>query len=254
MQLIPFGMSSKELEPSEAEAAYQAVIDAERAFVEAMDSAADRGERASKTLSDARREAELNPVDWVEGELHPRTERACFYRVSKQAAVIDGRLMHLWAEFESAIGQGEFKLPTWFARVELRENGVPRIANIGFESDDGQREPSGSDFDRLRSAVMLYYSAFCAEIGPDGEPRFRIDVDSDKRIHEFIEQRRTGRRRLKTDDYQRAAQVYRDNIDDTPTKAVAEAFGVGIRRAGDIVAECRRRKFLGPTKQGRKSL
>lgn len=192
--------------------------------------------------------------DWVAGELFPPGERACVYRVSTKAAEVDGRLMHLWAEFESTIGKGESRLPMWFARVELREDGRPRIANIGFESLDGQREANGPDFDRLRSTVMLYYSAFCAELGPDGEPSSRNDRDADKRIAEFIDQRRTGRRRLKSEDYQRAAQVYTDNIDDTPTKAVAEAFGVGIRRAGDIVAQCRRRKFLGPTKQGRKSL
>ena len=192
--------------------------------------------------------------EWVAGHLEPSGERGCAYRVSTQAAEVDGRLMHLWAEFESTIGKGEGTLPLWFARVELREDGVPRIAHIGFKSLNGQREPKGSDFDRVRSAVMLYYAAFCAELGPDGEPVFRVDQESDNRIAEFIEQRRTGRRRLKNDDYSRAAQVYRDNIDDTPTKAVAEAFGVGIRRAGDIVAECRRRKFLGPTKQGRKSL
>ena len=192
--------------------------------------------------------------EWVAGHLSPPGERGCEYRVSTQAAEVDGRLMHLWAEFESAIGQGQATLPMWFARVELRDDGVPRIAHIGFKSLDGQGEPKGSDFDRLRATVMLYYSAFCAELDNNGEPLSRVDRDSDKRIAEFIEQKRTGRRRLKTEDYQRAAQIYRDNFTGNPRQAVAEAFGVGDRQAGNIVGECRKRRFLGPTKQGRKSL
>jgi hypothetical protein len=142
----------------------------------------------------------------------------------------------------------------WFARVELH-GGSPKIVNFGFFSHPGQRELKWSDFQSTRAAVYVYYAAFCADLGPDGEPVRRTEQDEDKRIAEFIEQRRTGRRRLKTDDYKYAAQVYKDNFDDTPTQAVADAFEVGIRRAGDIVAECRKRGFLSrTTKQGKKKI
>ena len=214
MQLIPFGRSSEE----------------------ASDVAADDG-------------------DWSAGYLSPPGEQGCEYRVSTQFVVIDGRVMHMWAEFESKVDKDDAGRPKWFARVELDFACVPRIVNIGFvSSPTHQREPKGPDFDRLRRTVFLYYSAFCAELGPDGEPVFRLGRDADKPIAEFIEQRRTGRRRLKTEDYKRAARVYKDNFDGTPARAVAEAFGVGQSRANQIIAECRRRKFLGPTKQGRKSL
>jgi len=59
---------------------------------------------------------------------------------------------------------------------------------------------------------------------------------------------------LLVSDYERAAAVYRDRFKDTPTVAVAEAFGVGSRRAGDIIAECRRRGLLPTTTQGKKQI
>lgn len=109
-----------------------------------------------------------------------------------------------------------------------------------------------SDFQRIRSAVYDFYAAFCAEIGPDGEPVYRHTRAEEERITKFLELRRTGRQRLNTDDYRRAAEIYRKNFEATPTQAVADAFGVGIRQAGNIVAECRRRGFLPATKQGKK--
>jgi hypothetical protein len=149
-------------------------------------------------------------------------------------------------------GSRVVEMPVWGARVELRD-AVPLVVNIGFTSSFGApREVKPSDFQRIRSVIYDFYAAFCADIGPDGAPIHRTTDDEDKRIAEFLERRRTGRQRLKTDDYKRAAQVYRENFDDTPTQAVADAFGVGIRQGGNIVSECRRRGFLPPTKQGKK--
>lgn len=180
------------------------------------------------------------------------TAPACYYRVSTEFKVIDGRRMPLWMEVENATGISE---PGWGARVELVA-GVPKIVNIGFETRYGfdlGREVKAADFQIAREIIYTFYAAACAEVDEAGEPVFRIgDTEADRRIREFLERRRTGRQRLKTADYQRASQVYRDNFQDTPTQAVAEAFGVGIRQAGNIVAECRRRKLLPATKQGRK--
>lgn len=181
---------------------------------------------------------------------HDPKEQGCEYRVSRQAEIIDGRVMPVWLELESVSQMKDIGLPMWFSRIELHD-GAPKITHLGFMSHDREREVKWSDFQRTRSAIYVFYAAFCADLGPDGKP-ISDSADSDKRIAEFIEQRRTGRRRLKTDDYKHAAQVYRDNFDDTPTQAVADAFDVGIRRAGDIVAECRRRGFLPKTKQGKK--
>lgn len=180
-------------------------------------------------------------------------ESPCFYRVSTDFEVVDSHRMPLWLELESGITPDNLTEPMWFARVALHDH-APRITSIGFASEiAGSREAKASDFQRARSAIYVFYAAFCARVGPDGEPEFRVDdPSSDRRVAEFLERRRTGRQRLKTDDYKRAAQIYRDNFRDTPTQAVAEAFGVGIRQGGNIVAECRRRGFLPPTKQGRK--
>lgn len=191
---------------------------------------------------------------WEEGEFYPPNsdESPCFYRVSTAFSVIDGKRMPAWLEIEGAVNAENIDQPMWGARIELRD-GAPKIANIGFVSMDHGREVKPSDFQRLRSVIYVFYAAFCSDIGSDGEPVHRVDNPAaDKQIAEFLEGRRTGRQRLKTDDYQRAAQVYRDNFDGTPTQAVADAFHVGIRQGGNIVAECRRRGFLPATKQGKK--
>jgi hypothetical protein len=192
---------------------------------------------------------------WAGGTYFPHdpNEQGCEYRVSTDFEVIDGRRMPVWLELESVWRKHELGELMWFARVELR-SGTPKVAVLGFDSEEGDREVKWSDFQRARSAVYTFYAAFVAELGADGEPVHRFDRESEKRIAEFIEQRRTGRRRLKTDDYKYAARVYRDNFDDTPTQAVADAFEVGIRRAGDIVQQCRKRGFLPETKQGKKKI
>lgn len=189
---------------------------------------------------------------YEEGEFYPndRNESPCVYRVSRAFSVIDGKRMPAWLEIEGLTE--DVDQPLWGARIELR-GGIPKIANIGFASLDQGREVKQSDFQRLRAVVYVFYAAFCGDVGPDSEPIYRIDdLAADKRIAEFLEGRRTGRQRLKTDDYKRAAQVYRDNFDGTPTQAVADAFRVGLRQGGNIVAECRRRGFLPSTKQGKK--
>jgi hypothetical protein len=191
---------------------------------------------------------------WEEGYYgSPEGDSVCHYRVSTQFEVVDGRRMPAWLELESRVTATEnVERPQWGARIELR-HGAPMVASMGFASSlEHEREVKPSDFQHIRSAIYVFYAAFCADIGPDGEPVHRTTDDEDKRIAEFLERRRTGRQRLKTDDYKRAAQVYRDNFDDTPTQAVADAFGVGIRQGGNIVSECRRRGFLPPTKQGKK--
>lgn len=190
---------------------------------------------------------------YEEGEFRPadRDESPCIYRVSTAFSVVDGKRMPAWLEIEGAVNDENIDQPLWGARIELRD-GAPKIANIGFASLDHGREVKPADFQRLRAAVYVFYSAFCGEIGLDGEPIYRTDPADDKLIAEFLEGRRTGRQRLKTDDYKRAAQVYRDNFEGTPTQAVADAFRVGLRQGGNIVAECRRRGFLPSTKQGKK--
>ena len=39
-----------------------------------------------------------------------------------------------------------------------------------------------SDYQRTRSAIYVFYAAFIAELGPDGEPAQRFDQESEKRF------------------------------------------------------------------------
>ena len=184
--------------------------------------------------------------------------------MSKAVSLIDGKRMPEWLEIEALTEVlDRNQPPSWGARIELQD-GTPKIVSMGFFSFNFQREVKAADFQRFRSVIYVFYSAFCSDIGPDGEPGVgeglgepvkRTSTAEDKQIAEFLEGRRTGRRRMKTDDYKRAAQVYRDNFDSTPTQAVADAFHVGLRQGGNIVAECRRRGFLSnTTKQGKKQI
>lgn len=200
---------------------------------------------------------------YQEGELQELhgTDAACAYRVATKHEVIDGRRMPRWLELEELIGAHNVLEPTFYARIELVHRHtaegkhlppIPRITHLGFRDWAEGRELRTADLSRARDAAYKFYAAFCAELTEDGEPVYRTSIAEESGMRDFVETRRTGRQRLKTDDYQRAAQVYRDNFDGTPTQAVADAFGVGIRQGGNIVSECRRRGFLPPTKQGKK--
>ena len=87
------------------------------------------------------------------------------------------------------------RTPAWGAQSRTRgrrsEDNHPRVRNpVGFELG---REVKASDFRAIRSVIYGFYAAFCADIGPDGEPVHRPDdPEADKRIAEFLEQRRTG--------------------------------------------------------------
>ena len=207
----------------------------------------------------------LPPEDsYVQGdqvEVHG-TDSVCATRVSTAFEIINGRRMPIWLELEELTGMHNIRQPTWFARVELvmqhtpdgkhAPTPVPRIVELGFDTHPDGPELRTADLSRARSAAYNFYAAFCAEIDSDGNPIYRKSVVEERAIRDFVEAQHTGRQRLTTGDYLRAAQIYRDNFDGTPTGAVAKEFGVKVRQAGNIVAECRRRGFLPPTKQGKK--
>lgn len=70
----------------------------------------------------------------------------------------------------------------------------------------------------------------------------------------FVErQRRPRKYRVITDDFlKKVAEVYRENIDRAPTKAVARTFNVKDRMASTYVDRARKKGYLPPTKQGQK--
>ena len=59
-------------------------------------------------------------------------------------------------------------------------------------------------------------------------------------------------RRVMTDEFlQKVAQVYRENIDGTPTKTVGEVFNVQPRMASKYVERARQQGFLSPDRPGK---
>lgn len=168
--------------------------------------------------------------------------------------LVDGdRWLPTWMEFETD-GHDE---PNQYCRVELRDD-LPRLVELGWRVREEQAEICQK---HLRSTTVtaivdVLYAMTVVELR-DGKPVLNLgeeNSEQDKKIQDFLYEMR-NERRLTTDDYKRAAQVYSDNFHSAPTKAVAEAFGVRHRRAGYIVAECRRRGFLSKkTEQGKKKI
>lgn len=64
---------------------------------------------------------------------------------------------------------------------------------------------------------------------------------------------RVGRRDITPTLLDKVAQVYRDNIDGYPTKAVQHHFQVSQRTAAGYVSKARERGLLPPTKRGKKN-
>ena len=52
---------------------------------------------------------------------------------------------------------------------------------------------------------------------------------------------------------ERVAEVYRAHLDGNPQQAVADAFFVGTRQAGNYIARAREAEKLPPTTRGRKA-
>lgn len=141
-----------------------------------------------------------------------------------------------------------FGEPHTWVRVELRDK-VPRIVNIGWQSDEAAREVMPKDvrnFDFNYVINTLYANA----VGDANTPG-PYDTEFDKAVTTFLSERRKGRREINTALCEQVAEVYRNNVDHAPTAAVARTFGVEHRQAVKYVHEARKRKLLPPTSQGR---
>ena len=149
--------------------------------------------------------------------------------------------------FVEAVFYG-FGEPDSRVRVELREK-VPRVVEICWQAGSDDREVMPKD---LRAFDFSYVidTLYAAAVRDANSPH-RAGADFDKAVREFIEERRTGRRRVDTAFLRQVAGVYRNNIDYAPTAAVARTFGVKHRQATGYVTEARKRKLLPATEQGR---
>ena len=139
-------------------------------------------------------------------------------------------------------------------------DGVPLCSEVRFRSGKGGRGVRTSD---LRFAKIDDWIAHCSglvarhvtkkhsgagrvAVRTEGEAGFRKAAGVVARV------RRGARRRVTDALLRKVADTYRANLGRAPTAAVAEAFDVSYRTAGDYVRQARDRHYLGESiKQGK---
>lgn len=158
-----------------------------------------------------------------------------------------------WVELE-VFG---FDEPDAFLRIELRE-AVPRLVELRFRAGPDSREVLPKDLREhdLSGFIDTFYGGLVIRVDRGSDKTvvgYSLDPETDfsRQVQNFLQQRRSGKRRITGDFLSRVAQVYRANIDHAPTDAVAKTFGVKHRQATDYVKQARDRGLLPPTKQGR---
>lgn len=171
--------------------------------------------------------------------------------VSGEYMVIGDRYLPTWLEFESD-GHDE---PNQYVRIEIR-NEVPQVVELGWRSRDSQREVRQKDIRdyQVATAIDVLYGMVVIEIR-DGKPVLNLGAEGseqDRAIRKFLNESLKGRRTLTSELARQVAEVYRANIDQAPTAAVAKTFGVKLRQASSYVQDARQRGYLPPTKQGKK--
>lgn len=174
-------------------------------------------------------------------------------RVGPYVQAVPDHHMPEWVELE-AYG---FDEPDVCLRIELRD-GIPRLVDLRFRAGPNSREVMAKDVrdQDLSGFVEVFYGGLVIRVDRgDGKTVVRQFIDPEtqfsRQIHDFLRQRRSGKRRITGDFLARVAEVYRNNIDHAPTEAVSRTFGVKHRQATDYVKQARDRGLLPQTKQGR---
>lgn len=184
-------------------------------------------------------------------------------RVSKTSEIIEGIAVPTWVELITSGGAD----PGRRVRVELR-GGTPQIVGLAWTSEPHQGEIRQKQYRQLDLVTLmtnLMASTFW-EVPPRPEDpslnyrqqnrRWVDQIRNSKRAAaKFVEhQRRRPEYRPMNDNafLRSVAEVYRENFDDAPRKAVAQHFRVTDRVASTYIGKARSRGFLSPTKQGQK--
>jgi len=151
--------------------------------------------------------------------------------------------------------------PETYARVEVSNDGIPRLTELRFTSDD----PDGpgirqADLREVQVAALVedLVAMYTIRIDrdPGGEARAAVtSLDDKPALLRFVGRMRSGRtaRDITPELLTRVANVYRANIDRHPTKAVEHHFQVSQRMAAEYVSRARKRGLLPPTKRGKKN-
>ncbi|MGL6234276.1 MAG: hypothetical protein ACRC20_02930 [Segniliparus sp.] len=153
----------------------------------------------------------------------------------------------LYIDFPGGEGQ-----PSVFIWITVR-NGVPICAEVTFKHKDDGPEVRTKD---LRSIPLEHWiEEFVGlisrkQIGPGS---FELDMDKDGAGTRAVRSARNmPYRTMNRETLQKVAEVYRDNFDTGPVRAVARTFIVSERTAARYVQLCRREGLLPPTTKGKK--
>jgi hypothetical protein len=158
--------------------------------------------------------------------------------------------------------------PDMHVRVELRD-GSPVLTELSWKSGPGQskiqqKHLRHTDIAKLVTDLVvstIHGDEFLSMSTPGGTRPGAVMMSRERRTEQaeatmrrFVERQRLPReRRVMTDEFlQEVAQVYRENLDKTPTRAVGEVFNVKPRMASTYVDRARRAGYLPRTKQGQK--
>lgn len=185
-------------------------------------------------------------------------------RVADETEVLEGVEVPCTIELTTSGGAD----PDMYARVELRD-GSPVLTELTWKSGVGQseiRQKHLRQTDVAKLVTDLVVSTIRREqrwsTFPSGEDltvdaireRQRVARESTATARRFVERQRLPReRRVMTPEFlQKVAEVYRENINGAPTKAVGETFNVQARQASKYVDQARRRGYLPQTVRGQK--
>jgi hypothetical protein len=131
-------------------------------------------------------------------------------------------------------------------------DGVPQCRELRFVSREGGREIRAADCKRAR--VEDWLEDAVASVAESGSKDF-LYPPTEKQRAETVRQvrvvRRESRRRITDNVLQEVAEVYRANLDDKPTEAVAKHFEKSHRTAALYVKLAREAGHLGKATKGK---
>ena len=138
-------------------------------------------------------------------------------------------------------------------------DGVPQCRGVHIESSDGGREVQSGDLRALRLEDFLEFAmtetaSVVTKTTAAGETTAVHTVDPDERARtlKVLQRARSDARRKVTDDMLReVAAIYRTNLDNNPTQAVADHYDKSPRSARLYVKQARDKGFLGAAVKGK---
>jgi hypothetical protein len=180
-------------------------------------------------------------------------DRETVKRVADHSEVIEGVEVPRSIEVTTSGGAD----PDMHVRVELRD-GSPVLTELSWKSGPGQNEIQQKHLRQTEVAKLVtdlvVSTIWSGDVRRGETPDVAALRESKMTAQRFVDRQRLPReRRVMTDGFLRnVAEVYRENIDGAPTKAVGETFNVRPRMASKYVDRARQKGFLPRTVRGQK--